>query len=225
MQQAYQALRVISEAQTVHIVLTTRPGTIMLTELRSASQALQTSSSDGIKAVILDFTAHTDQQNEDQAGLSEALELARLAVHAIPQPVLGVVRADLAETACILLAETDLTLVANEAELCLSSTSGEKISGAVAARVGHAAWSAPGLNLEQEMKRILDLLRSKSALALRNAKASTRLAPTASAGTGEQAAALRQVNQFYLENVMATHDAREGLEAFAAKRAPRWQNR
>ena len=55
MQQAYQALRVISEAQTVHIVLATLPGELMLTELRAASEALQEKSSDGIKAVILDF--------------------------------------------------------------------------------------------------------------------------------------------------------------------------
>ena len=41
MQQAYQALRVISEAQTVHIVLATRPGELMLKELHTACEALQ----------------------------------------------------------------------------------------------------------------------------------------------------------------------------------------
>ena len=72
------------------------------------------------------------------------------------------------------------------------------------------------------------MLRTKSALALRHAKASTRLnaPPDASAtATNTQLEALHRINQFYLENVTATRDAREGLQAFLEKRSPRWQNR
>jgi cyclohexa-1,5-dienecarbonyl-CoA hydratase len=36
---------------------------------------------------------------------------------------------------------------------------------------------------------------------------------------------LAEVEQLYLERLMATHDANEGLAAFLAKRAPRWEHR
>jgi cyclohexa-1,5-dienecarbonyl-CoA hydratase len=73
------------------------------------------------------------------------------------------------------------------------------------------------------------MLRTKSAMALRNAKASTRLAPAentpATSVASAQLEALHRINQFYLETVMATQDAQEGLRAFLEKRQPRWQNR
>lgn len=230
MQQAYQALRVISEAQTVQIVLATRPGALMLTELRIISEALQAGSSDGIKAVILDFADQAHSQNEHQAGPPELLDQARASVRAIPQPILAVVRASLAEVACAFLVEADFTLVAREAELCLpasSETSEQRIGGVAAARLGYATWNAPAADLNQEMERILDMLRAKSALALRHAKASARLVPLESApvGSDAQLAALQRINQYYLENVTTTRDAREGLQAFLEKREPRWQNR
>ena len=228
MQQAYQALRVISEAQTVHIVLATHPGALLLAELRTACQALQERSSDGIKAVILDFATPTDSQEQNQPGISEPLAQAKAAVRAIPQPLLAVARASLSQAACSLLVEADFTLIAHEAELCLPESSGndtQKIGGITAARLGYATWSAPTVDLNQEMERILDMLRAKSALALRHTKASARLISSEGAAASTQLETLQRINQFYLEKVIAMQDAREGLQAFLEKRSPHWHNR
>ena len=51
MQQAYRVLRIVSEAQTIRIVLVLAPDELMLRELCTACAALNTESSSGIKAV------------------------------------------------------------------------------------------------------------------------------------------------------------------------------
>ena len=71
------------------------------------------------------------------------------------------------------------------------------------------------------MERILDLLRAKSAIALRYTKASVRLANNDHVTALE---ALQQVNTLYLTQLMQTHDAQEGLQAFLEKRKPNWKN-
>ena len=226
MQQAYQALRVISEAQTVHIILVPQPGELMLKELISASAALQAESSEGVKAVVLDFTGQASARSADRPITSELLARAREAVRAIPQPVLAVARASLSEVACQLIGEADFTLIAHEASLHLAGSAQKKehdtIGGFAAARLGYATWSARAGELNREMERVLDMLRSKSAVALRHAKTSVRLAEQHATTPLE---ALSQVNRFYLEKVMATEDAREGLQAFLEKRQPNWENR
>ena len=60
----------------------------------------------------------------------------------------------------------------------------------------------------------------KSAAALRHAAAAAR------AGMRAQVRALLpDVERLYLHDLMQTHDAAEGIEAFLQKRAPRWQDR
>lgn len=225
MQQAYQALRVISEAQTVHIVLVPQPGELMLRELVSSCAALQAASSEGVKAVILDFNGQAGSPSVEQSIAPELLAQAREAVRAIPQPVLAIARASLSEAACQIIGEADFTLVAHEASLLVSDSAQEKerarIGGLAAARLGYATWSASVAEIDREMERVLDMLRSKSAVALRHAKASVRLAEQHAAPLE----ALSKVNQFYLEKTMATEDAREGLQAFLEKRQPQWTNR
>ena len=71
------------------------------------------------------------------------------------------------------------------------------------------------------MERVLDLLRAKSAIALRHTKASVRLSDAHDATSLE---ALEQVNKLYLTQLMQTHDAQEGLQAFLEKRKPNWKN-
>jgi len=229
MQQAYQALRVVSEAQTVHFILATRPGELMLTELQASCETLQTGS-DGIKAVILDFAGPGSAPGATLPGAAELLTGVCEALRAVLQPVLAIVRADLSELACRLSAEADFTLVAHEAEVCWQAREEDsargnvenRIGGLAAVRLGYATWSAPGGEIDREAERILEMLRTKSAVALRLAKASVRMGQQMA---GPSLETLSQVNQMYLERVMATEDAREGLRAFLEKRQPRWQNR
>jgi cyclohexa-1,5-dienecarbonyl-CoA hydratase len=63
-------------------------------------------------------------------------------------------------------------------------------------------------------------LAAKSAVALRHAAAAAR------AGVRAQIrAVLPEVERLYLDELMRTHDAVEGIEAFLQKREPRWQHR
>jgi cyclohexa-1,5-dienecarbonyl-CoA hydratase len=92
-----------------------------------------------------------------------------------------------------------------------------------------AAWRACGLIemlapsevLSAEVERWFEThLAGKSAAALRHAAAAAR------AGLRPQVRALLpEVERLYLEELMRTHDAAEGIEAFLQHRAPRWQNR
>lgn len=227
MQQAYQALRVISEAQTIHYILSSWPAELLLTELQASCEALQTGS-DGIKAVILDFTGPGTDAHPP--GALRLLPDVCKTLRAVPQPVLAIVRTSLSDIACRLSEEADFILVAHEADVCwplreegeAAGNRAQSIGGRAAVRLGYATWAAPAGEIDREAERILNMLRAKSALALCLAKASVRAGRQSAASPAET---LRQVNRLYLERVMATEDAREGLQAFLEKRQPRWQNR
>ena len=97
----------------------------------------------------------------------------------------------------------------------------DALTGSQALRLGYITWSASVNEINKHMERILDLLRAKSAIALRYAKASVRLANNDNV-TGLEA--LQQVNTLYHTQLMQTHDAQEGLQAFLEKRKPNWKN-
>jgi hypothetical protein len=226
MQQSYQALRIIAEAQTIRIVLAPEPDELMLKELCVACDSLHTESSSGIKAVVLDFDptaapliTHSSQAITDHT--STIVKSASVAIHAIRQPVLAVVRATLSQPACLLIKAADFTLVAENAELMILNKEEDTLTGSQAVRLGYITWSASANEINKHMERILDLLRTKSAVALRHTKASVRLANTNHATSLE---ALQQVNTLYLTQLMQTHDAQEGLQAFLEKRKPNWKN-
>jgi hypothetical protein len=229
MQQAYRALRIVAEAQTIRIVLAPDPDELMLNELSIACDSLQTGTSSGIKAVVLDFNATatqliTPRSQEEINPAAIIVERACAAARAVTQPVLAVVRATLSKSACMLIQVADFTLVAENAVLIVSNEqAGEEdtLTGSQAARLGYVTWSAPANDISKHMERILDLLRAKSAIALRYAKASVRLAE---AGQSTSLEALQQVNTLYLTQLMQTHDAPEGLRAFLEKRKPNWKN-
>lgn len=237
MQQAYSAIRVISEAQTVRIVLSTHPGESMLKELCAACASLNSPGSEGIKAVVLDFSSPGQVDAADRDSHANAEQSYR-AIHAVAQPVLAVARDSLSPAACDLLAAADLTLVNAEAMLMLASAkqrdegqhseAGEAVEsllGAQAARLGYVTWAAAAGDLNREMERILKLLREKSAVALRLAKAGARLGQAEQAKQATPLEALHLINALYLAEVMQTQDAAEGLRAFLEKRKPVWKNR
>jgi enoyl-CoA hydratase/carnithine racemase len=241
MQQAYSAIRVISEAQTVRIVLSTHPGELMLRELGAAA-SFSGPGSDGIKAVVLDFAlpGQDDAQSNSQPVLASA-ERAFHALRAVAQPVLAVVRGSLSPAASALLAAADFTLVGSDATLIVAGENPgeadkkdvagvsreevETLIGAQAARLGYVTWAVPAGDLNREMERILTLLREKSAVALRLAKAAARLSQEEQAKHTPPLEALQRINTFYLSEVMRTQDANEGLHAFLEKRKPLWKNR
>lgn len=151
--------------------------------------------------------------------LGGGLELA-LAAHQLfvatdaslgqPEPMLGV----FAPAASCLLPEA----IGPQRALDLL-VSGRSISGAEAAAWGLAtdAGSAPQ---EAAVQYFHAHLAGKSASALRFAVRAARL---------DYVARLREklaaVESLYLEELMATRDATEGLKAFLEKRPPRWEHR
>ena len=234
MQQAYRVLRIVAQGQTIRIVLMLRPSELMLNELYSACSALHTENSSGIKAVVLDFKS-VYESNPDQVAISpNVIQQATAAVRAIESPVLAVVRGSISAEASALMQATDLTLAAHNAVLPagpMGDENNDTLTGAQALQLGYVTWSVPTNAIDAEMTRILDMLREKSAVALRLTKASTRIGAHATVGDaggqGEQTArleALKQVDEFYLSKVMSTTDAAEGLQAFLEKRKPQWKN-
>ncbi len=244
MQQAYQAIRIVSEAQTIRVGLSTDPDELMLRELCTVCASLSGGSSNGVKAVVLDFSNRVNISSKDAGkdggrpqGVAHppgttrvptGVEQACDAIRGVAHPVLGVARDTLSPVACKLLLAADFTLVAEDARLIVTGKAGEgkdvqdtRMSGANAARLRYVTWSAASGDMNKEMERILNMLREKSAVALRFAKASTRL------GQSEQLTsleALRRINTLYLDELMRTRDAAEGLRAFLEKRKPKWRN-
>jgi hypothetical protein len=229
MQQSYRALRIIAEAQTIRIVLAPEPDELMLNELSILCDSLHTESSSGIKAIVLDFNPTAAQliAHGSHATIEHNSTIVRsvcAATRAIKQPVLAVVRATLSQPACLLIQSADFTLVAENATLVISNGGGGEediLTGAQALRLGYITWSASINDINKQMERILDLLRTKSAIALLYTKASVRLA---NANHAKSLEALEQVNGLYLTQLMQTHDAREGIQAFLEKRKPNWKN-
>jgi cyclohexa-1,5-dienecarbonyl-CoA hydratase len=127
-----------------------------------------------------------------------------------PEPLLGV----FAPAASCLLPEA----IGPQRALDLL-ISGRSISGADATAWGLATdgGSAPQ---EAALRYFHAHLAGKSASALRFAVRAARLDYVARVREKLQA-----VEHLYLEELMATHDATEGLKAFLEKRPPRWEHR
>src|SRR5713226_7375430 len=245
MQQAYQAIRIVSEAQTIRVGLSTDPDELMLRELCTLCASLSGGASDGIKAVVLDFAGREKASSKGEKAdavkdggrpqgaahppnttrVPTVVEQAYSAVCGIAQPVLGVARDTLSPVACKLLSAADFTLVAEDARLIITGKGEEQqdnqLSGTHAARLRYATWSVAASDISKEMERILNMLREKSAVALRHAKASARLDQSEHSTPLE---ALQRINTLYLDELMRTQDAIEGLQAFLEKRKPVWRN-
>lgn len=97
---------------------------------------------------------------------------------------------------------------------------GEIIEAAEASRVGLVNYVVPSGHLEQKLVETLSKLRGLSAVALEL----TRRALDSARGRSVEAA-LREVENMYLHELMKSEDANEGVKAFMEKRKPIWRNR
>ena len=97
---------------------------------------------------------------------------------------------------------------------------GELMEPAEAASLGLVNYLLPTGELEQKTTEILSRLRQLSSAALGLAKEAIDL------GQGRSLdASLKVVENLYLNELMKTHDATEGIKAFIEKRKPEWHHR
>lgn len=97
---------------------------------------------------------------------------------------------------------------------------GELIDAAEAARLGLVNYVVPADQLEERTSEVLSRFRNLSATALELTKRAIDL------GRGRSLdAALKQVEDMYLHELMKTQDATEGINAFIEKRKPVWRDR
>jgi cyclohexa-1,5-dienecarbonyl-CoA hydratase len=97
---------------------------------------------------------------------------------------------------------------------------GELIEAAEAARLGLVSYLLPVNELEQKTTELLSKFRQLSAVALSLTKEAIDL------GRGRSLdSALKEVEDLYLNELMKTHDATEGIKAFIEKRKPKWNDR
>jgi cyclohexa-1,5-dienecarbonyl-CoA hydratase len=97
---------------------------------------------------------------------------------------------------------------------------GEIIDAAEALRLGLVSYVVPAEELEAKTTSMLNKLRELSASSL----AMTRAALDLGAGQNFDQA-LKKVEDSYLNELMKTEDANEGLQSFMEKRKPEWRNK
>jgi cyclohexa-1,5-dienecarbonyl-CoA hydratase len=97
---------------------------------------------------------------------------------------------------------------------------GETIDATEAARLGLCNHVAPVAHLEQKLTEMLAKLRDLSTVALEFARKSLDVGRPFNFDT-----ALKQLEDMYLNELMKSSDASEGVKSFMEKRKPLWRNR
>ena len=96
---------------------------------------------------------------------------------------------------------------------------GDTISAQDAFTLGLVNKVVPEASLSQEVEAFIGKFTKLSGVVLRMAK------EAAVAGLNDDLdKGLRNIEQIYLDKLMKTHDATEGLKAFLEKRKPTWKN-
>ena len=98
--------------------------------------------------------------------------------------------------------------------------SGEPITAAEATQMGLVNALAARGKLEETLDRFVARFTEKSGAALRVAKRALRVSEDAAFG-----AALEAIERLYLDDLMRTRDAEEGIQAFIERRQPKWEDR
>ncbi|MFX0020365.1 MAG: enoyl-CoA hydratase/isomerase family protein [Candidatus Hermodarchaeota archaeon] len=97
---------------------------------------------------------------------------------------------------------------------------GEIINANEALRLGISNHVFPHESYKQEFTKFIDSFNDISTIILQYTKKAFNKALGIDFETQ-----LDEIEEFYLKELMATHDANEGLQAFLEKRSPNWQNR
>jgi cyclohexa-1,5-dienecarbonyl-CoA hydratase len=97
---------------------------------------------------------------------------------------------------------------------------GRSINGREAAAIGLANRAVPDAELESTMKESLDRLKTLSPVALAMAKKAIYVWDSMHFHKG-----LARAQEIYLDELMQTEDAREGIAAFLEKREPVWKGK
>lgn len=98
---------------------------------------------------------------------------------------------------------------------------GEIIDAPEALRLGLVNYVVPSAQVAQKTEEVMMRLRELSAPALE----ATRRALDAGAYGASFTGALTTIENIYLNDLMKTEDAHEGVKAFMEKRKPQWRNR
>ncbi len=96
---------------------------------------------------------------------------------------------------------------------------GETMSATTAYQVGLVNRLTPPEKLSDAVNELVGKLTNLSGAILRYTRRAARLG-----ATGDFGEALTAVEKLYVDEMMQTHDAHEGLAAFMEKRAPAWQD-
>jgi len=95
---------------------------------------------------------------------------------------------------------------------------GEPMDAAAAHRAGLVSRVVPPDSLQDEALALAASIAQRSGAALRAAKRAMRV------GRGDLADRMHAVSQLYMNDLMATADATEGLASFMEKRQPEWSH-
>ena len=96
---------------------------------------------------------------------------------------------------------------------------GKIIDAAEAERIGLINKTVPLDTFDSELKSFVQPLTELSLIGLKFSKRGIRLGMETSFPEG-----LEKIEKMYLEDLMASEDSHEGLEAFMEKRKPVWKN-